>query len=727
MSIITTHPPKSSTSSSIEEASPSYVLQLTGAEGHLGDPTDKIEIGSQPVMIGGGPRCALRLNAPGTKPVHCVVSLGEEGPVVRRWADETLLNGETFTEALLADGDCLSIGTAQVEFHCLCGTTDEATETVGEDVVEMEEASEELSDDPGAIEWTPNAESPQADPETFYEPQLQEEPSDWRADGESEASVQEEEPIQETDEAFKEPPPFAAVAWDAETDESVVSVIEKTPSIDSVATIAALRNRLSVRAERLRRVVILLRNERTKREQQADITAESVALIEQLQADLARAEHQVVEGADSLTDLQKELATANELIETLEASLHDAIEATANVADEPSQEPVQSWVDAEEEPEVDGESSPWPRAVDSTPEVSEQIEVTEPESLAQEQVDTPVATEDLWGIERLSEEPTGEVPLAFDEPISEEPSYEPSREAWGETPTEASIETPAEELTGSLDDVLLPGETHFELTAEPEEATVVEDESPVTEATEEGNSVLASLMTLPSTEAQESSEAPVEAESFIDRFAHLLPEESEEEATTEPALPGSFEPEASFSDVSDHDEEEEESLDDYMKKMMDRIRGEGTPATFVSKVPQPVKTEAPSETASVAQEAAAPEPELAPIQNLDEMKRSPTRELGADLGELRQLANQSARRAIDVSETKDRQGHAATWFAVAGIGATCGLLACLTAPSLLDWQFFAGVAGVAGGGYLGYRTLKVIQRSASLKENAMNEVDGTGI
>ena len=253
---------------------------------------------------------------------------------------------------------------------------------------------------------------------------------------------------------------------------------------------------------------------------------------------------------------------------------------------------------------------------------------------------------------------------------------------------------------------------------------LTEEASVVAEAND-GSSVLASLMTplsqeSPSGETEATTEEHVEPESFIDRFAHLLPEESDEETLSDSIvspLPVNLQPELTSVVASGQatDEEGEESIDDYMKKMMDRIRGEGgAPMAGAPKVSQPVQVKAAPVSAPVAEESVVTEPKQAPIQNLDEMKRSPTRALGADLGELRQLANQSARRAIDVAETKDRQEHANLRLIVAGVGVTCGLLACMTAPSLLSWQLYGGLGGIVGGGYLGLRTLKVIQHSAAL-------------
>ncbi|TWT72804.1 hypothetical protein Pla123a_41030 [Posidoniimonas polymericola] len=65
--------------------------------------------------VGAGPKCDLRLDGPGLKPLHCVIVQSAEGLTVRRWSPGTKLNGASFTESALRMGDCLSIG--PIELH----------------------------------------------------------------------------------------------------------------------------------------------------------------------------------------------------------------------------------------------------------------------------------------------------------------------------------------------------------------------------------------------------------------------------------------------------------------------------------------------------------------------------------------------------------------------------------------------------------------------------------
>lgn len=64
--------------------------------------------------IGGGPRCSLKLSGRGVRPLHCVITRDELGVTVRRWSEDTVLNGQSFSESPLTIGDCLQIAGAEL-------------------------------------------------------------------------------------------------------------------------------------------------------------------------------------------------------------------------------------------------------------------------------------------------------------------------------------------------------------------------------------------------------------------------------------------------------------------------------------------------------------------------------------------------------------------------------------------------------------------------------------
>ncbi len=65
--------------------------------------------------IGSGPRCSLRLQYAGVKPLECLIVRDELGLRIRRWSEDTRLNGVLFDEASLSAGDMLSLGPVDLE------------------------------------------------------------------------------------------------------------------------------------------------------------------------------------------------------------------------------------------------------------------------------------------------------------------------------------------------------------------------------------------------------------------------------------------------------------------------------------------------------------------------------------------------------------------------------------------------------------------------------------
>src|SRR4051794_35128092 len=65
--------------------------------------------------IGSSPRCNIRLEQPGVQPLHCLIVDGPDGLRARSWAGNTKLNGVAFGDSPLSLGDCLSVGTVELE------------------------------------------------------------------------------------------------------------------------------------------------------------------------------------------------------------------------------------------------------------------------------------------------------------------------------------------------------------------------------------------------------------------------------------------------------------------------------------------------------------------------------------------------------------------------------------------------------------------------------------
>src|SRR3972149_6152632 len=87
------------------------VFRIRGTSRH----GQMVRLKSAKCTIGSSPNCTLRLHGKGINPVHCLILRGPNGAVIRRWSPNTLLNGQTFTNALILPGDRLSIGTLEFE------------------------------------------------------------------------------------------------------------------------------------------------------------------------------------------------------------------------------------------------------------------------------------------------------------------------------------------------------------------------------------------------------------------------------------------------------------------------------------------------------------------------------------------------------------------------------------------------------------------------------------
>ncbi len=71
----------------------------------------QVPLGVPVTMIGAAPWCDVHLTGSGVGEVHCLVSVTPAGPALRSWhPDETHVNGEPTSAALLKDGDELTVG-----------------------------------------------------------------------------------------------------------------------------------------------------------------------------------------------------------------------------------------------------------------------------------------------------------------------------------------------------------------------------------------------------------------------------------------------------------------------------------------------------------------------------------------------------------------------------------------------------------------------------------------
>ncbi|PQO28361.1 FHA domain-containing protein [Blastopirellula marina] len=93
------------------QAAAPLVLKVEGTErdGQI------IRVHASKCLVGSAADCQLRLIAADVLPKHCVIYRGESGMVVKSWTRDTRINGSTISEAWLRIGDHLSLGSLSFE------------------------------------------------------------------------------------------------------------------------------------------------------------------------------------------------------------------------------------------------------------------------------------------------------------------------------------------------------------------------------------------------------------------------------------------------------------------------------------------------------------------------------------------------------------------------------------------------------------------------------------
>lgn len=146
--------------------------------------------------------------------------------------------------------------------------------------------------------------------------------------------------------------------------------------------------------------------------------------------------------------------------------------------------------------------------------------------------------------------------------------------------------------------------------------------------------------------------SPAEPVSFVEKYKHLLEEDPIADGglaapPIAPAATAIVEPEPM---PTGHDDE---SIEDYMAKMMARLRGGSAESVDPTKPVQADTMAKPFLTRVIP--AASNEPPAIPkkpMVSLDEIKASPKPEHSTDMSALRDLANSSARQAISVANSR---------------------------------------------------------------------------
>ena len=710
--------------------------------------------------VGSGPRCSVRLQNPGVRPLHCLIVHNAEGVRVRRWADDTLLNGVAFDEAPLLAGDLLSVGS--IELEALASTPTADAELPAASPQDWVTAEPELRD-PG--EPRPAAEKVdrlreanaaarrrsrkllaalRSNRDEFAELVQRIDSLEQKVDaalGEREGHAEEQhdaEPVvenfqdsespcagwdrlggesaaifsHEVDEAqqaggapdwaaaTQSPAASEAAPWAGQWSEPAAGSAELPPSDPAlIAELTATQQQLS---------------EFQQRSADAEITID--ALAQQL-AELHQERQQLAEErADwlrQMTELEARLAEYAKRVPELEAQLQQLCESGGAAARDRHSSPRQTsagQTSASPRPADAAEQHDWPAHAGADPTSGYDWSTHRAPSthVAAELADAAAAAVDDEFAVEAAEAAGRDVPT---------PPANPDRES-------NEIESTVAQLRG----LSLWREEAGDATAPAAEPEIASESTPAVEPPRADES--ADAPQAAGVQANESAAARDNRNaSFIDRYAHLF--EDEEAGQPSPSLsppsptadrgsladsvaavaarPSSVEPAAVGND-------DEESIERYMAKMMQRLRGDSTsppasqapPPAPAAKLTMPQATTRAGTSASVSDAGAAEDtPPTAESMYVHRPRPTsgPAPERGTDMAALRALANQTARHAIGVHAAGKSRRHAVTRFIIALLAGTASLYFFLSARSWESLEFATASVCLLASFYWGRLTL----------------------
>ncbi len=713
--------------------------------------------------IGSSPRCNVRIQRPGVHPLHCLISYDGDGLTARRWAADALLNGQPFEDAPLAVGDHLSLGSVDLDVvgEYFEEPVDDRGETQSHDrgrefsAASLEDAlgeenragrGAESTTEPAPFSWGRD---------TIHHTTV------WIGEEEEEAVPAPSEHAAAEFEHLDEP----AVEIPAEV-EPVATVVpaeaarEVFRQLQTATSISRSRSRKLLDALRSSREgckaltaqVAGLAN--TKDELVAEYAAlareramlhEQLATAEQRYAEwdhqtnqweelrkeweTARAgwDHERTDWTRQVGEWEARLAGHVSRIEELEAQL------AAASAEEP--EPPQayaapfptiarntlaahdppaaaSWPTCESQPETSAEAPAqnWVNEgaksaiAEPFPHASEFDEFP-PAPIAQTNVEAAEAQVPARERPAPAEPPAWErhTPAWESEPPSWEdhgPTLDDPAPTWDDRNRQPDHEFPEEPPKPETD--LLPAVAQPVAAFDPAAPTTVEPPIP-------GDHVGKDKLSA-------TSEKPQPA-SYIERFSPMFAQEETAGQTgpSETAPPAVVEPVAGKprnmpvirsdgSEPAAAAADNDESIEDYMAKLLQRVRGDRPYVAGSQAPPQAAPGGPPRPTSADSTAAAtpgAPHPTgttaVTPPEDADQqlpmlselVRKGPVNERPKNLDALRALANESARHAIGVHASRKHRREAVTKFIVASLAGMTSLWLMMSAPDWRDLQFIA--------------------------------------
>lgn len=712
--------------------------------------------------VGGGPRCDLRLTGDLVRPLHCVITCQDGRATVRRWAPDTRLNGEEFTERSLEEGDCLTIGSIELV------------------VVRHEEAP---ADDRCAGEEEPSQPSGEGDAAEGLIGGAEEEASPWPAEHAEQA-------LCGAAPDATAPSEHAGGGWETDDYEAVgqASACDAQPVLDPTRPSATAAQRRRARAlvhalrdargaadqareelaaleqgrqELLVRVTGLEdrvnageaaaaqfdaeREEWRRREQELqDGHAATIAEVEHLRLE-QEARRQIAERLVALQEEQplerarheQELAQLRGEVDRLAAELSAATDRNQQCEDDghlgalPRAEtlPLGGWSDSGDAP-ADGallgdEQGAADIPVEEGDDASGDVELDAPTQT----MPMPSFSDGDWDESSVDDSPSQEgrsdvgppprpethdadgaatATAAPETATLELGAHALSEEALEEDPPAWLAESPAEEAC-EHDDVTESSEFCESVPDGPLPGDAHPADAPTEAIAGEQESFI-------ETQVAPTSDAPA---SFYEQHAHLLPSDDAGDSVAANGTGQQAGP-LPASNPAEPAVGEEDDIEAYMAQLMRRMRGENGDAPLPA-APVSAPTRAPAKPEpSESAEAVSPAAPTVRLTSLDELKRNPGPEQNADMRSMRDLANQSARDAIGAATSRYAMEKAIANLVIAVIAVASGGFLIASAPAIYSVQLVSGAFASLLAGVLGYRSLSLLLTAsrASVKRGA---------
>lgn len=740
-------------------AEATVVLQRTS------DPSHAPFVLGEKTTVGSGRSCTLQLCDEGVKPLHCLITSSSSGWTVRRWSDGTLLNGESFSESALQFGDRISIGPVEFEF-----SQKTPSQTAANAPPEAAEAPHERPEGKWASQNMAPIPAPAIEPASQVNSgplSVVQDSSGSTAHARRRArslvkvlrSRQRELQLHQTQVVELE---ARITLVELERDQLNK---ERELLLDKLETLAnqLAGSQLELSTERDSRQC----QEQEFAEQLQDLEAELAARNELVLDLRAEIERQPMDsrgtGCETPEPTEAASPASNKIIEdegsaqSLEPSQDGSI-ATSPTSTETAksfQEPAEAEENQSLDPEALKDTAIGEFAPDSTVTAKSVVPLAPR---------VKVAPEQMWDVETQAAKDNQDELSQFEAPEQLSDRYDTEQRADRQESSSAARQETDSDLLGRLNSLRAaaseklhhevegykvvapadnsppqPKEEHsaaipiFELAdkiSEPTERAQPEDSlpefatavDPPTEmadmhSEELGDVVPTGTTTLfdvpPSAPAETEREEPI---SYVEKFKHLLEEDGESAVDSHPAPQPVAEPARSHEPATDLSEDDE-SIEDYMAKMMSRLRGTPEPVAAepaVSEKTTPVKTTPVKVEAEkpVSAEPVVKEPLLTSLESLKTQSRP---EHNTDMTALRNLANNSAREAIKLSQSRKRRDVTVANLMFSLIAGSAGGFMVWASKGALGLPLFGGAAAVIASGYWGAISLRSLLTRSDLR------------